>query len=86
MGLNKIHPIPQARPAAYDRQKGLPGSAHSGTFVDQPLGVKKGDRVVAHNKKGVACHGTVHWVGRNTASRQFQFLMAGLIMVGASYQ
>ena len=79
IGLDKIHPIAQAgRHADGGHPQGRPGSPHS---VDLPPDVKKGDRVEVHNKKGVAYHGTVHWVGRNTVTREFQFPVAGLVMV-----
>ena len=84
IGLDKIHPLAQAgKHADGGPPQGHPGSAHSGTSVDQPLAVKKGDRVVVHNKKGVACHGIVRWIGKNTVTREFQFPVAGLVMVRA---
>ena len=39
---------------------------------------KPGDRVVAFTKKGVRVHGTVHWVGRNVASRKFTVIVVGI--------
>ena len=43
-----------------------------------PRQFEKGDRVKVHNKQGVPVHGTVHWVGRKTATQQFQFTVVGI--------
>ena len=50
-----------------------------GSSVDPPpRQFAKGDRVKVYTKKGIAVHGTVRWVGRKTAAREFQFTVVGI--------
>ena len=55
--------------------------------VDQlpPPRFKLGDRVVAFSKNGIRVHGTVRWVGRNTASQKFLVTVAGIETVSSSH-
>ena len=49
--------------------------------VDQPPTVQVGDRVVLNNKRGVACHGEVKWMGTESAARKFGYPVVGMVMV-----
>ena len=86
VSLEKIHPLPQAGSRDVDKlqysRQVSQQPAQSSVAVGQTLPVKRGDRVVAHNKKGVACYGTVKWVGSQAGpNRTFHFPIVGLEMV-----
>ena len=51
---------------------------------DQRPRFKKGDRVVAFNKKGHRIHGTVRWVGKNEKARICTFVV-GIETVSSSH-
>ena len=44
----------------------------------RPLNFALGDKVVVYNKKGIAIHGTVRWVGGKTAARDFKYPVMGI--------
>ena len=63
-----------------------PGSKE--TCVDprpHPPRFQKGERVVAFNKKGSRVHGTVRWVGRNTATQKHTVTIAGIETVSFNH-
>ena len=71
------HPEGGSHHAMVTRSSGQSGQPE--TSVDPPgHRLKVGDSVVAYNKKNIAIHGVVRWVGRKTAARNFQFDVVGI--------
>ncbi len=60
---------------------GRPPASEPGESPAHPPQFTKGDRVVVHNKSGVAVHGVVRWAGNRTATRQFDVYILGIEMV-----
>ena len=98
VGLEKISLLPQAgsRTAVGNLQSSRRSSQEVQPSVtanqalstaDQDLPVKIDDRVMVHNKKGVACRGTVKWIGNQASvTRKFDYPIAGLEMVSNIYR
>ena len=79
----------QSTPAANTRARRQVISRHESkeSSVDRhgPPRFKPGDRVVAFNKKGIRVHGTVRWVGRNTATQKHTVTIAGIETVSSDH-
>ena len=82
-------PSGQSTPAGNTRSRSQAISRHESkeSSVDRlpPPRFKLGDRVVAFTKKGIRVHGTVRWVGRNTASQKFTVTVAGIETVSSTH-